>query len=85
MISALLEMILYVVAEMLSYVFVRLFLCVASSVCLAAIVCSLVPDRALHSAIFVVVGISGFIAGIIWEIRAYRNAQSGATTRDGKL
>jgi membrane protein implicated in regulation of membrane protease activity len=85
MISALFEVILYVVAEMLSYIFVRVFFCVASSACLAVVIYRFVPDRALHSAIIAVVAVTGLIVGIIWEMRAPRDTQSDGTTRDGKL
>jgi membrane protein implicated in regulation of membrane protease activity len=85
MISSLCEVILEIVAEMLGYAFVRTFLCLAGSVCLAVAICWFVPDQTLHLTIAAVVAIAGLILGVIWEVRAARDTRSGETMGDGKL
>jgi hypothetical protein len=84
MMSALFEFVAYVVAEMLSYVFVRLFVCMASSIFVAAVVCGFVPDRALHPGIIAIIVVTGFILGIVWEARASKGRQSSQLTQSRK-
>jgi predicted membrane chloride channel (bestrophin family) len=78
MMSAIFEVIVYLVGEMLAYAFTRLFLCIMLTVCAVFIIRWLVPDQTVFSALSVFVALLGLAGGIAWEVRAAKCRSSAA-------
>lgn len=70
MMTALFEVIAYLVGEMLVYVFTRLFLCIVLTACAVFIIRLVIPDQTVSSALCVFVALFGLAGGIAWEVRA---------------
>jgi Na+/melibiose symporter-like transporter len=72
----LVEIVGYVIAELLAYAFVRVFLCVALAACIGLVICWFVPHRELRPSIVGVAVAVGFVGGIGWEVLGARKADT---------
>ena len=76
--SALFEVIAYLVGEILIRIFARLLLSIVLTVAAVFIIRWLVPDQAMSSALSIFVILLGLAGGIAWEVRAAKCRSNSA-------